>query len=225
MEILIVEDDRRMASLLERGLAGEGHQVCVAANGQLGLEYALARSFDVILLDMLLPAIDGLEVTRRLRERGSRTPIVAVTAKDAPRDAVRGLDAGADDYLKKPFAFEELLARIRAVTRRGPIATPPLLCVADLTLDPASHEVSRAGRKIGLTPREYQILELLMRRTGRTVPRDGLLDAIWGTAIEVEPNTVDVFVSSLRRKIEGPGEARLIQTVRGIGFCLKESPG
>lgn len=225
MEILIVEDDRRMAALLERGLAGEGHQVCVAADGQLGLEYALARSFDVILLDMLLPAIDGLEVARRLRQRGCRTPIVALTAKDAPRDAARGLDAGADDYLKKPFAFEELLARIRAVTRRGPIATPPLLRVADLTLDPASHEVSRAGRKIGLTPREYQLLELLMRRSGRTVPRDGLLDAIWGTAIEVETNTVDVFVSSLRRKIEGPGEARLIQTVRGVGFCLKESSG
>ncbi len=222
MEILIVEDDQRMAALLERGLHGEGHRVFVAPDGRQGLEYAGVRTYDVIVLDVLLPFVDGFEVARRLRQRGDRTPILLLTAKDSPRDAVQGLDAGADDYLKKPFAFEELLARIRAVSRRGPIPGATVLRVGDLTLDPASHEVHRAQRKVGLTPREYQILELLIRRAGRVVPRDTLLDDIWGEAQDAEPNTVDVFVSSLRRKLESPGEERLIQTIRGVGFCLKE---
>jgi DNA-binding response OmpR family regulator len=223
MEILVVEDDRRMAALLERGLLGEGHRVFVAPDGRLGLDYAEARTYDVIVLDVLLPAIDGFEVARRLRQRGDRTPILILTAKDSPRDAAQGLDAGADDYLKKPFAFEEFLARLRAVSRRGPVPTGTVLRVADLTLDPASHEVRRAGRTIGLTPREYQILEILIRRAGRVVPRDTLLDSVWGESQDAEPNTVDVFVSSLRRKIEGPGAGRLIQTIRGVGFCLREA--
>lgn len=229
MEILVVEDDQRMAALLERGLQGEGHRVFIAPDGRQGLEYAMVRAYDVIVLDVLLPFVNGFEVARRLRQRGDRTPILVLTAKDSARDAAQGLDAGADDYLKKPFAFEELLARIRAVSRRGPIAGGTLLRVADLTLDPASHEVRRAQRKIALTPREYQILELLMRRAGRVVPRDTLLDDIWGDCQDAEPNTVDVFISTLRRKLEGPPdsiapETRLIHTVRGVGFCLQE-PG
>jgi len=222
MEILLIEDDRRMAALLERGLQGEGHRVFLAANGREGLEYAQARSYDVILLDILLPVLDGFEVARRLRKLGNRTPILALTAKDSPRDAATGLDAGADDYLKKPFAFEELLARVRAVARRGPIPRSALLQVADLVLDPASHRVMRGDRLIGLTPREYQILELLVRRAGRVVERGALLDAIWGDSGDAEPNTVDVFVSSLRRKLEGANEPRLIHTVRGFGFCARE---
>ena len=212
-----------MAALLERGLHGEGHRVFVASDGRQGLEYAHVRSYDLIVLDVLLPIVDGFEIARRLRQRGDRTPILVLTARDSPADAVQGLDAGADDYLKKPFAFEELLARIRAVARRGPIPRAPQFQVADLTLDPASHEVRRAGRRISLTPREYQILEMLIRRASRVVGRESLLDAVWGDREDTELNTVDVFVSSLRRKLEGPGEARLIHTVRGVGFCLKES--
>lgn len=222
MEILVIEDDQRMAALLERGLRGEGHLVFVASDGRQGLDYAGARDYDVIVLDVLLPLVDGFEVARRLRKGGNRTPILVLTAKDSPGDVVQGLDAGADDYLKKPFAFAELLARLRSVSRRGPIARDAHFQVADLTLDPASHEVRRAGRRIGLTPREYQILELLIRRAGRVVGRDTLLDTVWGDAQDAGPNTVDVFVSSLRRKLEGPGEPRLIHTIRGIGFCLGE---
>ncbi len=155
MEILVIEDDQRMAALLERGLLGEGHRVFVAPDGSRGLDYAKVRAYDVIVLDVLLPAVDGFEVARRLRQRGDRTPILMLTARDSPRDAAQGLDAGADDYLKQPFNFEELLARLRAVSRRGPISAGTLFQVADLSLDPASHEVRRAGHKISLTPREF----------------------------------------------------------------------
>ena len=223
MEILIVEDDGRMAALLERGLQGEGHRVFVASDGSEGLDFARVRTYDVIVLDVLLPAVNGFEVAKRLRKEGNNTPILMLTAKDTPSDAVHGLDVGADDYLTKPFAFEELLARIRAVSRRGPIARGVLLRAGDLTLNPASHEVRRGDREIALTPREFQVLEMLMRRTGRVVPRNALIDAVWGGESDVGLNTVDAFVSSLRRKLEAPRESRLIQTVRGIGFCIKET--
>ncbi len=223
MEILIVEDDRRMASLLDRGLQGEGHRVFVASDGPEGLDFARLREYDVIVLDVLLPGMNGFEIAERLRQEGNKTPILMLTAKDAPGDAVRGLDSGADDYITKPFSFDELLARIRAVSRRGPIARNPVLKVGDLNLDPAAHEVHRAGREITLTPREFQVLELLMRRAGRVVPRGALIDAVWGEDSDIGFNTVDAFVSSLRRKLDVPGAARLIHTVRGIGFCAKES--
>ncbi len=223
MEILIVEDDRRMASLLDRGLQGEGHRVFVASDGPEGLDFARLREYDVIVLDVLLPGMNGFEIAERLRQEGNKTPILMLTAKDAPGDAVRGLDSGADDYITKPFSFDELLARIRAVSRRGPIARNPVLKVGDLNLDPAAHEVHRAGREITLTPREFQVLELLMRRADRVVPRGALIDAVWGGDSDVGFNTVDAFVSSLRRKLDVPGAARLIHTVRGIGFCAKES--
>ncbi len=222
MEILVVEDDVRMAALLERGLGGEGHRVFVASDGREGLDFAQVRAYDVIILDVLLPVVSGFELAKRLRQKGNRTPILMLTAKDTPRDVVHGLDSGADDYLTKPFAFEELLARIRAVARRGPIAKGVLLEVNNLTLNPASHDVQRGERKVMLTPREFQVLEMLMRRAGRVVPRDSLIDTVWGGESDVGFNTVDAFVSSLRRKIEAPGEARLIHTVRGIGFCIKE---
>ena len=212
-----------MAGLLERGLRGEGHRVFVAVDGREGLEFAEVRAYDVIILDVLLPVVGGFEMAKRLRQKGNRTPILMLTAKDAPRDAAEGLDAGADDYLRKPFAFEELLARIRAVSRRGVIARGVLLEVDDLKLDPASREVRRGDRDLALTPREFQVLELLLRRAGRVVPRSSLLDTVWGHESDVELNTVDAFVSSLRRKLEGPGEKRLIHTIRGVGFCIKES--
>lgn len=224
MEILVIEDDKRMAALLERGLLGEGHLVFVAHDGRQGLDYAKAREYDIIVLDVLLPSVDGYEVARRLRRRGDRTPILMLTARSSPGDTAQGLDAGADDYLKKPFDFEELLARLRAVSRRGPISAGTLLQVDNLSLDPASREVRRGGHQVHLTPREFQILEILMRRARRVVPREALLEAVWSEGEEVEPNTVDVFVSSLRRKIESPDGRRLIQTVWGLGFCLKE-PG
>jgi len=211
-----------MAALLERGLEGEGHRVFVAANGREGLHFARARAYHVILLDVLLPVMNGFEMTKRLRQEGNLTPILMLTAKDTTRDAAQGLDVGADDYLTKPFAFEELLARLRAVSRRGPIARNVLLQVSDLKLDPASHQVRRGDRRLTLTPREFQLLEMLMRRAGRVVPRDSLLETVWGDESDVELNTVDAFVSSLRRKIERPGETRLISTIRGIGFCIKE---
>ena len=223
MEILIVEDNRRMATLLDRGLRGEGHGVFVASDGSEGWDFARVRGYDVIVLDVVLPGINGFEIAHRLRREGNRTPILMLTAKDALRDVVEGLDAGADDYLTKPFAFEELLARLRAVSRRGPISRSPLLKVADLRLNPASHEVRRADRAIALTPREFQVLELLMRRTGHVVPRNTLIDAIWGGEADVGFNTVDAFISSLRRKLEEAGATRLIHTVRGIGFYVKES--
>ena len=223
MEVLVIEDDRRMATLLDRGLRGEGHRVFVASDGPEGLDFARVRGYDVIVLDVLLPGINGFEIAQRLRREGNRTPILMLTAKDAPRDVVDGLDAGADDYLTKPFAFEELLARLRAVSRRGPTSRSPLLEVADLQLSSASHEVRRAGRPITLTPREFQVLELLMRRAGQVVPRNTLIDTIWGGDTDVGFNTVDAFVSSLRRKLDEAGTARLIHTVRGIGFYMKEA--
>ena len=222
MQVLVVEDDLRMAALLKRGLEAEGHSVLVAGDGREGFEFAKAGVFDVIVLDLMLPKISGLEVARRLRASKNQTPILMLTAKDTPRDAVVGLDTGADDYLTKPFAFEELLARIRSVSRRGPVPQPPLLRVADLWLDPASHEAGRGTHHLSLTPKEFQLLELLMRRPGRVLSREVIVNTVWGHTSDVELNTVDVFVSNLRRKVEVDGGPRLILTVRGFGFCLRE---
>ena len=222
MEILIVEDDPRMATLLERGLRGEGHQAFVASDGREGLEFADLRDYDVLVLDILLPVLDGFEMTRRLRGAGNRTPVLMLTARDAAKDVVEGLDSGADDYLTKPFAFEELLARLRSLARRTPIERGVSLEVDDLKLNPASHEVNRGDQRLGLTPREFQVLELLMRRAGRVVDRNAIIEAVWGGDADVGLNTVDAFVSSLRRKVEGDGRTRLIHTVRGVGFSMGE---
>jgi DNA-binding response OmpR family regulator len=223
VEILIVEDDERMAALLKRGLEREGHVTMVARDGAEGFDFASSRSFDVVILDVMLPKLDGFEVARRLRKTGCRTPLLMVTAKDAPRDIVNGLDLGADDYLTKPFSFDELLARIRALGRRGPASTTPVLEVGTLTLDPASREVRRGAREIELTPREFRLLEVLMRRAGKAQSRDALIEAVWGHDSDVEPNTVDVFIGTLRRKVDSTKDSPLLHTVRGIGFCLKEN--
>ncbi len=221
MQILVVEDETRLAALLKRGLEEEGHSVMVSGDGREGLSLAMAHEFDVIVLDVMLPQLDGLAVARRLRESGSRIPVLMLTARDAPADVVSGLDNGADDYLTKPFSFEVLLARIRAVSRRGPIPRPAVLRCEDLTLDPARREVARGERRVALTRTEYCLLEILVRRVGTVVPRDVLIQSVWGFESDVESNTLDAFVRLLRAKIECAGEAKLIHTVRGVGYCLR----
>lgn len=216
-----MEDEKRMGELLRRGLTEEGHQVTLASDGAAGLEIALASPFDVILLDVMLPSLDGVSVARRLRAARNQTPILLLTAKDAVADTVRGLDAGADDYLTKPFSFEILLARLRAVSRRGIIPRPVCLEVADLKLDPATHEVTREGRRLNLTPREYNLLELLMRNHSRVVTRETILESVWGYDSDVNENTLEAFVRLLRLKID-TSNPKLIHTVRGVGYVVRE---
>jgi len=222
MRILIIEDDRHMAELLRKGLVEEGHSVGSAGTGADGLALAESGSHDVIVLDVMLPGMDGYEVARRLRDAHNRTPILMLTARDATSDVVAGLDAGADDYLTKPFSFDELLARVRAVSRRGPIVQGVGLQVGDLTLDPATRDVARAGEPLTLTRTEYSLLEFLMRRASRVVARDVLIDGVWGYDRQIEDNTLDAFVRLLRQKVDGGGRPRLIHTVRGVGYCVRE---
>ncbi|MGI8959098.1 MAG: response regulator transcription factor [Bryobacteraceae bacterium] len=221
MQVLVIEDEQRMAELLRRGLTEEGHHVVVAGNGAEGLEIAQSFPFDVIVLDIVLPQMNGLIVARRLRESGNRTPVLMLTARDSAAAIVNGLDSGGDDYLTKPFSFAVLLARLRSVSRRGPIERPPCLQIADLKLDPATREVTRNGAAINLTPREYALLELLLRNTGRVVTRQSILEAVWGFNTEVSENTVEAFVRLLRMKIDAQ-PPKLIHTVRGVGYCIRE---
>ena len=222
MEILLVEDDPTIAAALAQSLEEEGHTVVTAVDGGDGLALALDHEFDAMILDVMLPGLDGLTVARRLRDRHNPTPILMLTARDLTRDVVDGLDAGADDYLVKPFAIDELLARLRAIGRRPPAGGAPTLAAADLLLDPASHTVTRGMRPLELTRAEFKLLEVLLRRKGRVVVRSAIIDAVWGYASEVEDNTLDVLVSQLRRKVDGPGDLRLLHTVRGLGYCLRE---
>ena len=224
MRILVVEDDSRMAELLRRGLTSEGHSVEVAQDGIRGLEKAHQAAFDAIVLDVMLPGMDGLALARRLRATGSRVPILMLTARDAVQDVVRGLDNGADDYLTKPFSFEVLAARLRAMSRRTtPAANPDVLEVADLALDTESREVRRAGRIVSLTRTEFLLLEFLMRRAGRVASRDDLIETVWGSDKDIESNALDVFIFQLRSKLEADGARRLIQTVRGFGYAVREA--
>lgn len=225
MLVLIVEDETKMASLLERGLKAEGHSVIVAHSGTEGLDVALAGRFDAIVLDIMLPQMSGFEVARRLREHKNQTPILMLTARDAPSDKVRGLDWGADHYLTKPFLFAEFLARLRAVSRRGPIPRPSLLRVADLVLNPATREACRSTQPISLTRTEFSLLELLMRNAGRVLTRDDILEAVWSTEDSVEEGNLNAFISLLRRKIDRGRRLKLIQTVRGTGYRISESGG
>ena len=222
MHLLLVEDDNKMVNLLKRGLEEENHRVTIARDGVSASELAEFCSFDVVVLDVMLPRIDGFEVARRLRQRHIQTPILMLTARDAVPDITAGLDAGADDYLTKPFAFAELLARIRALARRGPANLPTVLKVGELTLDPSTREVRRRDREIKLTATEYRLLELLMRHPGRGVSRSAILSAVWGLGEEIEENTLDAFVSLLRAKINKKSERRLIHTIRGFGYCLRD---
>ena len=222
MQVLVVEDERRMAELLRQGLEEEGHKVALAHDGRKGLAMAESYPFDVILLDVMLPGMDGFTVAKKLRGTRNQTPILMLTARDATHDQIEGLNLGADDYLVKPFSFDVLLARLRAVSRRGPIPQPVSLQMADLSLNPASREVMRGVRRISLTRTEYSLLDLLMRRAGRVVARDNLIESVWGFDSEVRNNTLDAFIRLLRDKVDAPGESKLIHTIRGVGYCLRE---
>lgn len=221
MQVLVVEDEPRLAALLQQGLEEEGHSVIVAADGVNGLSLARSHPFDVILLDVMLPKLDGFTVVRRLREAQNQTPILMLTARDAMGDIITGLDAGADDYLTKPFAFEVLLARVRSVSRRGPVAQPTILRAGELTLNPATREVTREGRPVPLTRTEYNLLELLMRRAGTVIARDTLIESVWGWDSEVQNNTLDAFIRLLRNKVDGRNEVSVIETIRGVGYRLR----
>ena len=223
MRILVVEDERRMSALLSQGLSEEGHAVTVATDGREGLSLAENGVFDLILLDVMLPGMDGFTIAKRLRARHNQTPILMLTARDATQDVVEGLNLGADDYLTKPFSFEVLLARVRAVARRGPIPQPVCLEVANLSMNHSTREVRRGERQIALTRTEYSILELLMRNAGRVVSRDTLIESVWGAASDIESNTLDAFLRLLRAKVEHPGEGKLIHTVRGIGYSVRQT--
>jgi DNA-binding response OmpR family regulator len=221
MRILVVEDERRMGELLRQGLMEDGHAVTVAVEGREGLAFAEAGGFDLLILDVMLPGLSGLGIARQLRAHRDRTPILMLTARDAASDIVEGLDIGADDYLTKPFSFEVLLARVRAVGRRGPIPQAVVLEAAGLTIHLGTREVRRGTRKIELTRTEYAILELLMRNADRVLTRESLIESVWGGDSEIESNTLDAFVRLLRGKIEAAGESRVLRTVRGVGYCLR----
>jgi DNA-binding response OmpR family regulator len=222
MRILIVEDDRKLARQLKKGLDEHGHSVTVASDGRDGLEAAKHGEFDVLVLDVMLPGLDGFSIVRRLRAAGSTTPILMLTARDASEDVVTGLDAGADDYLTKPFSFKILLARLRALSRRRSVEPRTQLQISDLALDPATREVKRAGSFVSLTKTEFVLLEMLVRNAGRVITRDRLIEAVWGHDRDVENNTLDVFIRQLRSKVDPPGSHKLIHTIRGIGYALRE---
>ncbi len=223
MRILLVEDDRKVASFIRKGLAEEGYAVDVAADGETGLAMGLDRLHDLIILDVMLPAKPGFQVVRELRQAKVSTPILLLTARDAVEDKVQGLDAGADDYLTKPFAFAELLARVRALLRRGGEGRPPALQVADLILDPATRTVKRGGENIPLTNREFALLEYFMRNPGRVLSRAMITEKVWDYSFDSETNVIDVYVNYLRKKIDAGRPSKLLHTVRGVGYVLRES--
>jgi DNA-binding response OmpR family regulator len=225
MRILIVEDDRRLARQLKKGLDEQGHSAALAFDGIEGLEAAQDTELDVLVLDVMLPGLDGITMVRQLRQKRIGTPILLLTARDTTEDVITGLDAGADDYLTKPFSFQILLARLRALARRKQVDPHTLLRIGDLVLDPAAHEVRRSGALIPLSRTEFVILELLMRNTGRVISRTRLIETVWGSDRDVQSNTLDVFIRQLRMKIEAPGSAKLVHTIRGIGYAIGEEDG
>lgn len=223
MRILVVEDEVKTAQALRRGLSEEGFAVDLCGNGEEGLHLALDTPYDVIVLDVRLPGLDGVSVCRRLRNAGAETPVLLLTANTLTGQKIEGLDAGADDYLTKPFEFEELLARLRALVRRGAVPRAPLLVFADLSLDPAARTARRGRIRLDLTTKEFAILEFMMRRAEAVLTRTQILEACWDMNFESDSNIVDVHLASLRRKMEAGRRRRLIQTARGAGYVLRES--
>jgi two-component system, OmpR family, response regulator len=225
MRILVVEDELKMASLVRRGLREEGFAADVAVKGEDALWMAQATDYDVIVLDVMLPGIDGFETCRRLREKGVWSPVVMLTARDAVEDRVAGLDGGADDYLTKPFSFAELLARLRALARRGPVERPVVLEVGDLRLEPATRRAWRGDVEIALSAKEFALLETFMRRPGQVLSRFQLLEHAWDYDYENRSNVVDVYVRYLREKVDRPFGVESIETVRGSGYRLRPDGG
>lgn len=219
---MVVEDERRMVELLRKGLEEEGHAVTSAFDGVEGLRFCRNHEYDAVILDVMMPKMDGFALIGKLRENRIAVPVLMLTAKDSVPDIVRGLNLGADDYLTKPFSFHELLARLRAIKRRKFEPRPAIFKVADLTLDTAAREVQRGGITVSLTRTEFGLLEMLMERAGRVVTRDNLIQAVWGIDRDIQENTLDVFVRLLRNKIDGDRPDKLIRTVRGVGYAIRE---
>jgi len=222
MKILVVEDEKKIAAFLERGLKENGFVVTVTRRGDEALELILQSAFDAVVLDVMLPGLDGLSIVRRLRQRGNATPVLMLSARGAVDERVEGLEAGADDYLAKPFAIKEVIARVRALGRRQPEARAQVLRVGDLTMDITQHEVRRGSERIELATREYKMLEVLLRNAGRVCGRSLLLEQVWDFNFDPGSNIVDVYVKRLREKIDVGREPKLLHTVRGSGYVLKE---
>jgi len=226
MKVLLVEDDLKLASLVRRGLRNAGAAADVAVKGEDALWMAAATEYDAVVLDVMLPGLDGFEVCERLRHEGIWSPVLMLTARDSLADRVAGLDGGADDYLTKPFAFLELLARLRALVRRGPVERPTVIAAGGLRLDPATRQVWRGETEISLSPKEFMLLETFMRSPGRVMSRFDLLEHAWENDYENRSNVVDAYVKLLRRRIDRPFGVESIQTVRGVGYRLRpEDPG
>ena len=221
MRLLVIEDEQKVANFIKQGLEEEGYAVDHAADGASGLQMALEGLHDVIVLDVLLPKLDGLGILQQLRQENVTTPVLLLTVRATIEDKVLGLDAGADDYLTKPFAFEEFVARVRALLRRRAETAPPILQVADLALDPARRVVSRGDQKIDLTPREFALLDYFMRNPGRVLTRTMIANRVWDYTFDAATNVIDVYVNYLRKKIDSGHEPKLLHTVRGVGYVLK----
>jgi len=222
MRILVVEDEQKTAAYLKKGLSESGFVVDVASSGDDGLHYALTMQYDLIILDVMLPEVDGWTILSQLRSQSNMTPVLFLTARDKVQDRVKGLELGADDYLVKPFAFSELLARIRVIIRRGPQKKQEVLTIADLELDLLAHKVTRAGAVIELTQKEFMLLSLLLQRSGQVLSRTLIAEQIWDINFDSDTNVVDVAIRRLRTKMDDPYEKKLIHTVRGVGYVLEE---
>ncbi len=221
MRILVIEDETKVGSFIKRALEEESYAVDLCEDGAQGLDMALSGSYDLIMIDLMLPSLPGLEVLTRLRKEKIQTPVLILTAQSKVDQRVKGLDAGADDYLTKPFAIDELLARVRALLRRGPVESPEILQVDDVVLNPATREVTRGGQRIDLTVKEYALLEYFMRHAGRVLTRPMISDHVWNQDFDTFTNVIDVYVNYLRNKIDRGRARRLIHTIRGSGYMLK----
>jgi len=222
MKILIVEDEHLIATSIKKGLEQEHYTVDIAFDGLEGYDLAATGDYDIILLDLMLPGLDGLSICKKLREEKNNTPILMLTAKSQLEDKIKGLNSGADDYLTKPFAFEELLARIRALSRRPQQATSKTLTVGDLSIDTTNYQVKRGTKEIRLSSKEYSLLECLVRHAGQILNKDQLIQYVWSYESDILPNTVEVYIRNLRQKIDKPFKKKLIQTIRGFGYKISE---
>jgi len=225
MRLLLIEDERKVADVVARGLRAERYAVDVAYDGNGGWDMASNVDYDLIILDLMLPGLNGTEVLRRLRRKGSKAPVLVLTARDATKDKVENFEAGADDYLTKPFAFAELLVRVKALLRRPPVSVDHVLRIADLEIDRLTQQVRRAGRRIELTSKEYALLEYLASHAGRVLSRTMIIEHVWDESFEGLTNIVDVYVRHLREKVDEEHERKLIRTVRGVGYCLTDETG